>query len=87
MLGWCVIAYNELNSHDLFALIANLKFEKYLIRCVEFKLGAVFWCTGVGIYTPGIIVHMTWVCSGYNAHFDWLILGYFSPVMPKGSIT
>ena len=29
---------------------------------------------------------MTWVCSRSNACSDWLILGYYSPVMPTGRL-
>ena len=29
---------------------------------------------------------MACVCSRYNAHSDWLILGRYSPVMPTGRL-
>ena len=29
---------------------------------------------------------MTWICSGYKTRSDWLIPGYYSPVMPAGRL-
>ena len=29
---------------------------------------------------------MTCVCSRYNAHSDWLILGHYSPIKPRGQL-
>ena len=84
------LAFSSWSSFWSLSTSTAFSFSSFTPKNVQIstlEIGVHWWFVSVGL-APNIsnilVCNVAYVCSWYDACPDWLILGYYSPVIPKG---
>ena len=72
-----------LRNHRPFIDVNSFAFSRCILNVAPMRPQTVFFSTSSVYYH---FYYLAFICSRSNARSDWLTVGHYSPVMPKGRL-